>query len=115
VATGVAHSDRSQVAVWLDVTDGSSIERAFADAACALGGIDALINVAGGDTYHGTFEETTDEVWVRIIELNRLGVVRCGRAAIPHLRHTAKSPAIVNVVSINALAAFTHSTSTADS
>jgi NAD(P)-dependent dehydrogenase (short-subunit alcohol dehydrogenase family) len=58
VATGVAHSDRSQVAVWLDVTDGSSIERAFADAACALGGIDALINVAGGDTYHGVIHNS---------------------------------------------------------
>jgi meso-butanediol dehydrogenase / (S,S)-butanediol dehydrogenase / diacetyl reductase len=38
------------------------VERAFADAVFGLGGIDILINVAGGDTYHGTFEETTDEV-----------------------------------------------------
>jgi NAD(P)-dependent dehydrogenase (short-subunit alcohol dehydrogenase family) len=29
------------VAVWLDVTDVSSVERAFADAASELGGIDA--------------------------------------------------------------------------
>jgi NAD(P)-dependent dehydrogenase (short-subunit alcohol dehydrogenase family) len=35
---------------------------------------DVLINVAGGDTNHGTFEETTDEVWVSMIELNLLGV-----------------------------------------
>ena len=70
-----------------------------------LGGIDIVVNVAGGDTYHGTFEETTDEVWVRMIELNLLGVVRCCRAAIPHLRRSTRSPAIVNVSSINALAA----------
>ena len=93
-----------QVAVWLDVTDVSSVERAFADAASRLGGIDVVIDVAGGDT-PGTFEETTDEVWVRMIELNLLGVVRCCRAAIPHLRRSAKSPAIVNVSSVNALAA----------
>jgi meso-butanediol dehydrogenase / (S,S)-butanediol dehydrogenase / diacetyl reductase len=105
VATRLTDRDRRQVAIWLDVTDGSSVERAFADAASGLGGIDVVINVAGGDTHHGTFEETTDDVWVQMIELNLLGVVRCCRAAIPHLRNSAKSPAIVNVSSINALAA----------
>jgi meso-butanediol dehydrogenase / (S,S)-butanediol dehydrogenase / diacetyl reductase len=106
VASGLAHGDRRHVAVWLDVTDVSSVERAFAEAISGLGGIDVLINVAGGDTSHGTFEETTDEVWVSMIQLNLLGVVRCCRAAIPYLRRSAKSPAIVNVSSVNALAAF---------
>jgi meso-butanediol dehydrogenase / (S,S)-butanediol dehydrogenase / diacetyl reductase len=105
VATDLTHSDRRHVAVWLDVTDASSVERAFADAISELGGIDVVINVAGGDTDHGTFEETTDEVWIRMVELNLLGVVRCCRAAIPHLRRSEKSSAIVNVSSINALAA----------
>ena len=105
VATGLARSDRRHVAVWLDVTDVSSVERAFTDAASELSGIDVLINVAGGDTSHGTFEETTDEVWLSMIELNLLSVVRCCRAAIPHLRRSAKSPAIVNVSSVNALVA----------
>jgi meso-butanediol dehydrogenase / (S,S)-butanediol dehydrogenase / diacetyl reductase len=106
VASGLPDKDRGQLAIWLDVTDLSSVERAFADAASGLGGIDLVINVAGGDTHHGTFEETTDDVWLQMIELNLLGVVRCCRAAIPHLRNSAKSPAIVNVSSINALAAF---------
>ena len=57
--------------VWLDVTDASSVERAFTEAISGLGGIDVLINVAGGDTNHGTFEETTDEVWVSMIELGQ--------------------------------------------
>jgi meso-butanediol dehydrogenase / (S,S)-butanediol dehydrogenase / diacetyl reductase len=105
VAAGLAQRDRRNVAVWLDVTDVSSVERAFADAVSGLGGIDVLINVAGGDTYHGTFEETTDEVWASMIDLNLLGVVRCCRAAIPHLRRSANSPAIVNISSVNALAA----------
>ena len=74
VASGLAPNDRGHVPVWLDVTDASSVERAFAEAISGLGGIDVLINVAGGDTNHGTFEETTDEVWVSMIELNLLGV-----------------------------------------
>jgi meso-butanediol dehydrogenase/(S,S)-butanediol dehydrogenase/diacetyl reductase len=105
VAACLTHQERRHVDVWLDVTDVSSVERAFADSVSELGGIDVLINVAGGDTFHGTFEQTTDEVWVSMIELNLLGVVRCCRAAIPHLRRSAKSPAIVNVSSVNALAA----------
>jgi meso-butanediol dehydrogenase / (S,S)-butanediol dehydrogenase / diacetyl reductase len=105
VATSLTHSDRGHLAVWLDVTDVSSVERAFIDAVSRLGGLDVLINVAGGDTSHGTFEETSDEVWVSMIELNLLGVVRCCRAAVPHLRRSAESPAIVNVSSVNALAA----------
>ena len=105
VAADLAQKERRHLAVWLDVTDVASVERAFADAAAELGGLDILINVAGGDTDHGTFEETTDEVWLRMIELNLLGVVRCCRAAIPHLRRSTKTPAIVNVSSVNAIAA----------
>jgi meso-butanediol dehydrogenase/(S,S)-butanediol dehydrogenase/diacetyl reductase len=106
VAASLTYRERRSVAVWLDVTDVSSVERAVADAFSGLGGIDVLINVAGGDTDHGTFEETSDDVWSQMIELNLLGVVRCSRAAIPHLRRSAKNPAIVNISSINALAAF---------
>jgi meso-butanediol dehydrogenase/(S,S)-butanediol dehydrogenase/diacetyl reductase len=105
VAASIPHTGGHHMAVWLDVTDVSSVEQAFAAAASALGRIDVVINVAGGDTHHGTFEETTDEVWLQMIELNLLGIVRCCRAAIPFLRRSAKTPAIVNVSSINALAA----------
>ena len=104
VAVSLTDGSR-HLAVRLDVTDTTSVERAFADTALYFGGIDVVVNVAGGDTDHGRFEETKDEVWVRMLELNLLGVVRCCRAAIAHLRRSTKSPAIVNVSSINALTA----------
>jgi meso-butanediol dehydrogenase / (S,S)-butanediol dehydrogenase / diacetyl reductase len=97
VAKGLTHEARRHLAVWLDVTDVSSVEQAFADATFGLGGIDIVVNVAGGDTDHGRFEETKDEVLVRMLELNLLGVVRCCRAAIAHLRRSTKSPAMVNL------------------
>ena len=103
VAVGLTHGVRHHLAVGLDVTDVSSVEEALADAAGRFGGIDVVVNVAGGDTDHGPFEETKDEVWTRMLDLNLLGVVRCCRAAIAHLRRSTKSPAIVNVSSINAL------------
>lgn len=40
-----------------------------------------------------------------MFELNLLGVVRCCRAAIPHLRRSTKSSEIVTVTSINGLTA----------
>ena len=91
VAKGLTHEARRHLAVWLDVTDVSSVEQAFADATFGLGGIDIVVSVAGGDTDHGRFEETKDEVWVRMLELNLLGVVRCCRAAIAHLRQHQES------------------------
>ena len=36
VTTGLTHMDRRKLAVWLDVTDVASVERAFADAASGL-------------------------------------------------------------------------------
>ena len=60
-----------------------------------------MVNVAGGDLPHGVFEETGDEVWSALLELNLIGVARVCRAAIPLLRRSSRSPSIVTVSSIN--------------
>ncbi len=96
-------SGASHRAVALDVTQRWSVDQAFATAAPE--GLDVLVNVAGGDTSHGPLEDTDDEVWHQMAELNLFGVVRCCRAAIPHLRRSTRYPAIVNVSSVNALTA----------
>jgi len=93
------------LAIHVDVTDPASIETAVKRAAERFGHLDVLVNVAGGDTDHGAFEDTPDDVWVRMWELNLMSVVRCCRAAIPFLRASSRSPAIVTVSSINALTA----------
>ncbi len=97
--------DRPHLAVHVDVTDRSSVDQAIDRAARELGQIDTLVNVAGGDVEHGTFDDTDDDVWTRVLELNLLGVVRCCRSAIPHLRRSTISPAIVTISSINAFTA----------
>jgi NAD(P)-dependent dehydrogenase (short-subunit alcohol dehydrogenase family) len=96
---------RPHLAVHMDVTDRASVDEAVGRAASELGQVDTLVNVAGGDVAHGTFEDTDDEVWTRVLELNLLGVVRCCRSAIPHLRRSTRSPAIVTVSSVNAFTA----------
>jgi meso-butanediol dehydrogenase/(S,S)-butanediol dehydrogenase/diacetyl reductase len=105
VAELPAQDSEDHRAYQMDVTDSDSVTRTIDEAAAALGGLDVLINVAGGDTVHGAFEETEDEVWARMFDLNLLGVVRCCRAAVPHLRRSTRTPAIVTISSINGLTA----------
>lgn len=64
--------------------------------------LDLLVHVAGGDTAHGAFDVTGDEVWRDMFELNLLGPVRVVREALPLLRASLRAPAIVLVGSINA-------------
>lgn len=102
---GSALSEGAHLAVELDVTDDDSVRTAVEAAVAHLGGLDVLVNVAGGDIEHGDFEQTGDDVWTFALELNLMSVVRCCRAALPHLRRSTRSPAIVSVTSVNALAA----------
>jgi meso-butanediol dehydrogenase/(S,S)-butanediol dehydrogenase/diacetyl reductase len=97
--------EHSHLAVQMDVTDPTSVEQATRRSASEFGQIDVLINVAGGDIEHGAFEDSSDEVWTSMLELNLLGVVRCCRSAIPYLRRSTMSPSIVTVTSINAFTA----------
>lgn len=92
-------------ALAIDVTDSAAVDEAIEEAADRQGGLDVLVNVAGGDTDNPTFDQTGDETWSKMFDLNLMGVVRTSRAAIPHLRRSTRSPAIVNVSSINALTA----------
>ena len=90
------------LALTMDVTDRTSVDQALSHAAGELGALDVVVNVAGGDTAHGVFEETGDEIWLGLLDLNLLGVARVCRAAIPLLRRSGRAPAIVTVSSINA-------------
>ncbi|MFL6112823.1 MAG: SDR family NAD(P)-dependent oxidoreductase [Catenulispora sp.] len=85
-----------------DVADDASVRAAVESAVEALGGLDVLVNNAGvGAT--GTIEDNSDEQWLRIYDVNVVGMVRVTRAALPALRQSAHA-AIVNTGSIVATA-----------
>lgn len=86
----------------IDVLDQESVNDAFARFSSAEGSIDVLVHVAGGDTAHGNFEQTSDATWRAMFELNLLGPVRVVRHALPFLRLSRRSPAIAIVSSLNA-------------
>jgi 3-hydroxy acid dehydrogenase / malonic semialdehyde reductase len=81
----------------LDVTDPASSEAFVAAAVEALGGLDILINNAGGAIGRYPFSESTEEDEEWMIEANVRGLIRMTRLCLPHIRDGGH---IVNMDSI---------------
>lgn len=99
VADAIAGGKGRAVAIHADVTDEASVGRAIAAVAAEFGGLDVLINCAGGYGRLATVEDMPTEEWDRTIALNLRSVFLVSRAAIPHLKRS-KAGRIINVSSI---------------
>jgi 3-oxoacyl-[acyl-carrier protein] reductase len=86
---GAAHAQAA------DVTDAEQVRDFVARSAEALGGIDFLVNNAGG-AHPGTFETLSDEDWIADLDVKLFSLIRCSREALPHLR-AAGGGRIVNI------------------
>lgn len=72
------------VAIPCDVTNEEDVQRLFAGAADATGGIDVVVNNAGlGGT--SNVAEMTDEQWNTVLDVTLSGTFRCVRAALQHM------------------------------
>jgi NAD(P)-dependent dehydrogenase (short-subunit alcohol dehydrogenase family) len=78
-----------------DVTDPEQVRDFVARSADALGGIDFLVNNAGG-AHPGTFETLSDENWVADLDVKLFSLIRCSRQVLPHMR-AAAGGRIVNI------------------
>ena len=78
-----------------DVTDPAQVREFVARSAEELGGIDFLVNNAGG-AHPGGFETLTDENWVADLDVKLFSLIRCSRAVLPHMRE-AGGGRIVNI------------------
>jgi NAD(P)-dependent dehydrogenase (short-subunit alcohol dehydrogenase family) len=85
-----------------DITDDAEVRAAVESAVATLGGLDLLVNNAGIGA-QGSVEQSVDEEWHRVLDVNVVGTARVSRAAWPHLR-SSEHAAIVNTASIAAVA-----------
>ena len=86
----------------MDLTDARAAEAAMAKVAAKFGGIDALLNIAGGFVWQTT--EDAEPAWDRMFALNLTTALNASRAALPHLKASAEGR-IVNVGANGALKA----------
>jgi NADP-dependent 3-hydroxy acid dehydrogenase YdfG len=86
-------------AIVCDVTDPESCRSAVAEAAAALGGIDAFVYATGIGPL-ARLAETDAETWRRVFETNVTGAALTTAAALPHL--TASSGVAVYLSSVSA-------------
>lgn len=79
----------------VDLTASESAAAAMQRAAAALGGLDSLVNVAGGFSWE-KFEGGSLETWDRLYAMNVRTAVVASQQALPHLL-AAGQAAIVNI------------------
>jgi 3-oxoacyl-[acyl-carrier protein] reductase len=99
VAAGGAGSP-ALVAMPCDVTDPDQVGTFTEAAVTALGGLDVLVNNAGG-ARPGQFGTLTDDDWHADIEVKLFAQIRCTRSALPHLRRS-RAPRVININAVYA-------------
>ena len=80
----------------LDLTDEDAVARVYTGAAERLGGIDVLINVAGGYGGGQPVHETPWALWQQQLDMNLKTTVLSCKAAVPHMLARGGG-AIINV------------------
>lgn len=85
----------------LDVQDSDSINVAVDQIIANDGRVDTLINNAGSGFVRSTEQATEDEINA-VMDVNFMGVVRCTKAVLPHMRK-ARAGHVITVSSVGGL------------
>jgi NAD(P)-dependent dehydrogenase (short-subunit alcohol dehydrogenase family) len=89
--------------IGVDLTNEADTNRAAADTYDKYGRIDVLINLAGGYRAGYTVEDTTNELWDYMLNLNARTVFLMSRSVIPFMKRRSEG----KIINIGALAAQT--------
>jgi NAD(P)-dependent dehydrogenase (short-subunit alcohol dehydrogenase family) len=81
----VAGRSDQAIAVQIDISDSTSVDRAVQEALDWSGGLDVVVNNAGYGIV-GALEEVEEDEVRRAFETNVLGAYRVTRAVLPHMR-----------------------------
>src|SRR6185437_14388174 len=97
IAEQLSQSGREVAPIAADLTRQEDVDRLFARTIDRFGRLDVLVNNAGRSMRRAVLD-TTAEDFQQLMELNLIGLVRCTRAAAPHL--LAQRGHVVNIGSL---------------
>lgn len=106
-ALGAARDDIARatggelLAIQGDIRRVEDCERIVVEAVAHFGGLDILVNNDGAPPL-GHFLEFDDDAWRRAVDRNLMSVVRCIRAAAPHMKARGAG-SIVNITALSAI------------
>ncbi|MCF1741451.1 SDR family oxidoreductase [Methyloterrigena soli] len=99
VADKIAAAGGRAVVVTGDVSHSGEAERIVGEAAAGLGGLDVLVNNAGGILERVTNAAFDEEMFTKVFDLNVRSILAMTKAAYPHLKASGKA-SIINTGSI---------------
>lgn len=85
------------IAYQLDATNEDQVNQVVTQAAADLGGLDVLVNNAGGMVQRSLLSEMSLELWHQVMDVNVTSTFLVTRAALPHL---SDGGSIINVASL---------------
>jgi NAD(P)-dependent dehydrogenase (short-subunit alcohol dehydrogenase family) len=83
-----------------DVSDAAQVDRLFADAGKALGGLDVLVNNAGIAGPTGGIDEMGAEEWQRTVDINLNGQYQLAHRAVPLLKASQNNACLIAMASV---------------
>jgi NAD(P)-dependent dehydrogenase (short-subunit alcohol dehydrogenase family) len=92
------HAGAAAIAVVADLTSDRGPDEIVQNTISRFGALDIVVNAAGIIAMGGT-DNTADDLWDRVMDLNVRAPFRLMRAAFPHLKE--RRGAVVNVSSVN--------------
>lgn len=94
----IGHGGGAAIAVVADLTTAGAADAVVSAAVTRFGGIDVVVNAAGIIAF-GSTDQTSDDLWERMMATNVTAPFRLMRAAFPHLK--TRRGNVVNVSSVN--------------
>jgi 3-oxoacyl-[acyl-carrier protein] reductase len=102
VADAVKQAGGEALLVQADARDSAAIARAVAQVREAFGGIDVLVNNAGGLVKRVPVAEFTDELFDEVLHINARSMLAFCREVVPAMRTQGRGGSIINVTSVAA-------------
>lgn len=102
----VKAQNRRIVTAEVDVRDYNALKAAVDSAVEQLGRLDIIVANAGIGNGGNTLDETTDEDWDEMIDINLSGVWKTVKAGVPHIKAGGQGGSIILTSSVGGLKAY---------